>query len=111
MDECKPLASGGLESLFDLVRSNDEKICLHAVSCCKRLSSLKENQTRWPASAFPVMLGWLDMFQLMKLQMLTLETITNLCEESDVNRERLVNVGPSICLTPRHRYLLWTLVS
>ena len=81
---------GGLHAIIDLGGSSDEKVCMHAVSCCKRLSSLSANQHKWPPECLRAVIEWLDEFDHVKLQILAIETLSNLCEDSEMNRVKLV---------------------
>jgi hypothetical protein len=46
------------------------------------------------------LLNWLDEFDHVKLQILTIETIANLCEDCETNRARLVELDGTGALQP-----------
>ena len=83
---------GGLRSVVELGDSSDEKVCMHAVSCVKRLASLHANQSKWPSDCLGAMLDWLDEFDHVRLQILTIEAISHLCEDCETNRAALVEL-------------------
>ena len=91
--QARIMDSDGLSAVIELANSSDDKACMNAVSCCKRLSTLNTNQHKWPVECLEKILSWLDVWDTVKLQLLTMDTITHLCEDCEVNRARLVELG------------------
>lgn len=90
--QARIMDGGGLQAVIDLGSSTDDKVRMHAVSCCKRLSSISANQHRWPAAALEALLTWLDAFEHAKLQILAIETVAHLCGDCEANRVKLVEL-------------------
>ena len=86
--------TGGLPAVTALAESPDVKVCLHAVSCARRLSRLKHCRERWSAECLERLLTWLRAFQGHDaLCGATVECVANLCDDSDAHRDLVVALG------------------
>ena len=86
--------TGGLPAVTALAESPDVKVCLHAVSCARRLSRLKHCRERWSPECLERLLTWLTAFAGHDgLCGMTVECVANLCDDSDEHRTRVVASG------------------
>ena len=86
--------TGGLPAVTALAESPDVKVCLHAVSCARRLSRLKHCRERWSAECLERLLAWLARVQGHDaLCGATVECVANLCDDSDAHRDLVVALG------------------